>query len=269
MRFLPGIVAAAQGVKRRVQRADQVDRDEIGRGAGRLCRASVHVDAGHRRVRRRDAVRQKPADDAGEHVAGARGRERGAVGAVDTYLAVGLRDHGARPLQHDDRVRARRRARAPASIRSAPTPCPARRSYSAACGVRIAGGRPAACRTRSGDASTASAFERVGVHHDRKRCLRDEPASRGLGAIVATQARTDGERAEPTQFLEHEPRRFLVEVTVARRRKCSGDDLGTGERARPPAFPAPRTRPCRRRRARRREPRARARRACRWIRRTP
>ena len=56
--------------------------------------------------------------------------------------------------------------------------------------------------------------QRVGIDHDRHGSLGDEAPDGRLGPVVAAETGPDGERAEATEILQHEPRRFLVEMPV-------------------------------------------------------
>ena len=109
---------------------------------------------------------RKAADDAGEHVAGARGGELLAPGGVDRGPATGLGDHRARALQQHHRA-----ARA-ASARAAATRSVTDRLAGEPCVLGVVGREHGGASERGGRQRREVAAERVepvGVEHERGR----------------------------------------------------------------------------------------------------
>ena len=118
---------------------------------------------------------------------------RRSVGRIDRRVSFRRRDHGARPLEQHDRVgRARELARRGDAIVTNGMACEpfvltgVRREHR-----RGQTGRVADVQRRRIDGERV---QRVGVDDDGDRRLGDQPAGRGLRAVVAAEARTDRER---------------------------------------------------------------------------
>ena len=267
--LLPGIVAAAQRVKRRVQRTDQVDRDQIGCGPGRRRGPSVHVDTGDGRVAGATPFASSPpmmpvstspvpaVASAGPSVRLTWTRPSGCAITVPGPFSTTIACQYARPAcarPRSDRHRLRGRPGA-------------RTRRRAASGSRAgARGMPDAQRRRVG----ASALQRVGVDHDRHRRLGDQPP------CTAAWVRSSRPRPGPTARARKRPRSFSASRAASSSRCPSlvagsraRHDLGAREQRGSLDAREHRTRPCPPHCERRPDPRAVARRASRSTRRTP
>ncbi len=140
-----------------------------------------------------DALGEEGADDAGEHVAGARGRERRRSRVADDAPPVGRAHDRVGPLEQRRRAEAlgaARRGLEPVRGDPRPSSTSSSRASSPACGVSTVG----AARSPG-----SSAEERVGVHDSGQRRARSRSAR--------TSARASSRAAEAGP--ERERRRAL------------------------------------------------------------
>ena len=129
------------------------------------------------------------------------------------------------PFSRHDRVEPGREVARRGDAIGIHAPCSRAARTRPACGVRIAGGSPAARRAVQRLGIGRERVQRVGVDHDRDRARGDQSAHRGLGARVAPEPGSDREHAEALDVGEHRLGRVRVERAVGSRGQRTRHEL--------------------------------------------